>query len=275
MLIVKSDGRVATYDTNKVRRSIERSGLVGGDVVEVVQLVESQIKDGMTTKELYEIVYQELNKRGVKHAGRYSLKNGILRLGPAGFKFEKYVASILRAYDYSAQNPDQELKGSCVHHEVDVVAEKDNKNIFIEAKFRNDFQGIVRLKDIMATWARFLDLVDGATVGTCQHFDEPWVVTNGRFSNRSRQFGVCKGMRLIGWNFPEERTFAMMVDKISYYPVTVIPEISTDEVNTLSKHGLMLCCDLAKIEPEELSKRIDISEKRAELIISSSSQICE
>ncbi|MBU0613788.1 restriction endonuclease [Patescibacteria group bacterium] len=274
MLIVKSDGSVQQYDKSKVERSILRSGIDKEKAKKILDEVELQVHDGMTTKELYRLVYDKLMEFGVRHAGRYDLQKSISRLGPAGFQFEKYIASLLRAYGYKTQNPDQDLKGSCVYHEVDVIAEKDNKTIFIEAKFRNDFNGIVRLKDTMATWARFLDLVDGSATGSCPNFDEPWIVTNGRFSDRSMQFGICKGIKLLGWKFPKEKTLASMIDDVAYYPVTAIPDLKVEELEDLSKHGLMLCVDIAKMDYLELARRVDFSEKRAEIIVSEASEIC-
>lgn len=229
----------------------------------VLQTLQKQLHSGMSTKQVYTIVFDELKKHKVCIACRYDLRNALLRLGPAGYKFEKYVASILSAYGYEAYVPDDELEGSCVWHEVDVIAQKDNRRIFIEAKFRNNFHDVVTLKDVMATWARFLDLVDGSAVGKCEHFDEPWIITNARFSDRARQFGICKGIHLIGWDFPKERTLASMVDHNALYPVTVLHDLTQAEIDKMAHFNIMLCKELAEIDSNELQEKLDVSEPRA------------
>ncbi|PIQ67501.1 hypothetical protein CO173_03555 [Candidatus Uhrbacteria bacterium CG_4_9_14_3_um_filter_41_35] len=271
MEVIKSSGDRSPFSIEKVRQSMLRTGAKPALVEAVVKRVEAQVYDGISTRKLYEIVRDELRKDSVCYSCKYNIREGIRKMGPAGFKFEKYVASILNAYNYQAYVPVDDLEGSCVNHEVDVIAEKDNRRMFIEAKFRNDFRGIVKLKDTMATWSRFLDLVDGSAVGKCLHFDEVWLVTNARFSDRSRQYGTCKGLRLIGWDFPKDKPFSKMVDHLALYPVTVIHNLTQKELEGFAEIGMMLCREVAEISPDELSMRIEISfERAAELI-----ELCE
>lgn len=275
MEVVKQSGERAEFDIKKVRRSIERTGATEGIVQAVLRRVEPRVYDGMPTKELYELVRTELSKDSVCYSCRYSLRDGILMLGPAGFKFEKYVASLLNAYGYKAYVPEGDLQGACVSHEVDVVAEKDSRRMFIEAKFRNRFQDYVNLKDALATWARFLDLVDGASAGKGEHMDEAWLVTNARFSESARKYGACKGMKLIGWDFPADRTFASMIDHSGLYPVTVISGMKKHEIEAMAERGIMLCRELLAYEPDDLAERLGLSLKRTEEIIEAARKVVD
>ncbi|MFH1711739.1 MAG: ATP cone domain-containing protein [Patescibacteria group bacterium] len=273
--VIKSHGALVDYDSVKVRNSVERTGANKHVVEHVMQEVEQNVRDGMTTHELYKMVFDELKKESLCYACRYNLRTAILKLGPAGFKFEKYVAAILRAYKYDAKVPDDEIEGSCVSHEVDVVAEKNGRTMFIEAKFRNDYKDSVNLKDTMATWSRFLDLVDGGAVGKCQHFDEAWIVTNARFSDRAKKFGVCKGIHMIGWSFPEERSFQGMVDYTTLYPVTVLGDLTTEELESFAQNRMMLCREISEQDPEDLAERIGLSTERAYDIVEMCSLVIE
>lgn len=255
------------FDASKVKRSILRTGATEKIANQVLKELKPKLYEGMTTRDLYSEVRKLLENRDVCYSCRYSLREAILKLGPAGFKFEKYVASILNAYRWQARVPQEELEGSCVNHEVDVIAEKDNRRVFIEAKFRNKYHDYVNLKDTMATWSRFLDLVDGAAVGKCEHLDEAWIVTNARFSDRAKKFGTCKGIHLIGWNFPSDYPFNQMVDHMALYPVTVLDGLKANELEMLSEHGLMLCKEVADLEDEELAARTGLSETRAQEVI--------
>lgn len=275
MEVIKANGEHVAFDIQKVRRSIERTGASEGIVQAVLARVEKKLYDGIPTKELYALVREELSRDSVCFSCRYSLRDGILMLGPAGFKFEKYVASLLNAYGYKAYVPEADLQGACVPHEVDVVAEKDSRRMFIEAKFRNRYQDYVNLKDILATWARFLDLVDGASAGKGEYMDEAWLVTNARFSDAARTYGACKGMKLIGWDYPTDRTFASMIDHAGLYPVTVIAGVKKEEIEAMAEKGLMLCRELLTYEPDDLSERLGLRLARAEQIIDSARQVVE
>ncbi len=272
--IITSRGR-APYDESRVRKSIERTGASPKLVDEITTRVSNSVQSGMTTREVYAMVSKELKKSDRCFACRFNLRPAILKFGPAGFKFEKYVASILRAHKYDTRIPSEELQGSCVRHEVDVIAEKDGRRMFIEAKFRNDYSDHVNLKDTMATWSRFLDLVDGAAIGRCVHFDEAWIITNARFSDRAKEFGVCKGIHMIGWNHPEERSFAELVDNTMLYPITVLDELKQSELDAFSKEGIMLCNELSELEPEDIAQRIGISPERARSLVELCSEVTD
>jgi len=273
--IVKRNGDVVPFDPLRVKKSILRAGASEEIVSEVMARVIPRVQEGMMTREIYKIAHEELKKADTCFACRFNLRPAILKFGPAGFLFEKYVAAILKGHHYEAHVPEHELQGSCVRHEVDVIAEKDGRRVFIEAKFRNDYRDSVNLKDTMATWSRFLDLVDGAAVGKCEHLDEVWIVTNARFSDRAKQFGVCKGVNMIGWNFPPERSFASLVDHTMLYPVTVIDDLTQSEIDRLAEADLMLCKEVAEIEPEDLARRIDVSLERAQELVEISSKVSD
>jgi hypothetical protein len=264
--LLKSSGEIVTYDSNKIRETLQRASTRPETIESVVTALETHLVDGMTTREIFRILKHEL-KRADRHAAqRYNLRGGLLRLGPAGFKFEKYVAAVLGAYQYDAEVPPDEFSGLCVDHEVDIVAKKDGHIIMIEAKFRNRFDDVVTLKDIMATWARFVDLMDGGKAGKAPRFDEAWVVTNGRFSDRAHMFGVCKGMHLIGWS-TKERSLARMVDHAALYPITVLDYLRNYEVERFSRHDLMLCSEIAEADPNRLAAELGLEPIRVRRIV--------
>lgn len=273
MMIIKGDGNKVPFDANKVKESIRKTGAGEAIIEQVLSKVTSKMKDGMTTQDLYNLVKKELNDQSVCFSCRYSLRESVLKMGPAGFNFEYYVAAILEAHGYKTEVPKTNFQGACVDHEIDVVAEKDNRRIMIEAKFRNRKNDTVDLKDIMATWSRFLDLVDGASVGRCPHFDEVWLVTNARFTKHARKFGQCKAMHLTGWKYPKDYSFGGMVDEVALYPVTAVDDLAENEVEDLAKSGLLLCKDLEQTEPEDLSERLNWKIERAKNLIGKCSAI--
>ena len=274
IMIKKASGQTVPFNPEKIKNSLKRSGASQDIQDKVLKKVEESLVPGITTDEIYSIIRKELKGSSPSSSARYQLRSSLLRFGPAGYNFEKYVASILTEYGYKTELP-FELQGACVSHEVDVIAEKDGRKMFIEAKFRNRFDDVVNIKDTMATWSRYLDLVEGARLGLCPHFDEAWIVTNARFTSHSLKYGHCKNMVLIGWNHPKERTFAKMVDLNSLYPVTVLDDVTDKEVQIFSKHNLMLCRELVGKDVAQLAQLTGLPNSRIQSIIDQCQQIIE
>lgn len=269
MKIIKGNGERVDYDPGKIRKSLKRAGAKPDVIEHVLTKVQKRLKNGMTTKEVYRFVKMALREENAHIAHRYNLRPALSKLGPAGFKFERYVASVFAAYGYETEIPPKEFKGKCILHEVDVVARKERKTIMIEAKFRNDFRDYVKLKDAMATWARYQDLLDANRMGTkgTPHFDEVWIVSNGNISGRSRAWGVCKGMRIIGWHYPGKDSLAQMVDRSALYPITALDNVSKRELDLFADQGLMLCREIADSDPERLADDLGMNPRRTGNIV--------
>lgn len=274
IFIRKNNGKLVPFDEQRIFQSLSRTGVSEQIAQEVVKKVKKSLRPKMTTDAIYDIVREELKQLAPAASARYRLRSSLLRLGPAGFHFEKYVASILTAYGYKTELP-YELQGACVTHEVDVIAEKDGRRMFIEAKFRNNFDDVVNIKDTMSTWSRFLDLVEGARLGLCPHFDEAWIVTNARFTKHSLNFGHCKNMVMVGWNHPKERPFASMVDLTTLYPITVLEDLKQNEIDAFLSKEISLCREVIDFAPSTLSKKTKLPLTRVKEIQKSCQQIIE
>lgn len=274
MQIVKSTGERVRYEPGKIRHSLRRAGADSDVADRVVNAVTERVTDGMSTRAISRLVARQLKREHAALAYRYTLRDALLKLGPAGFLFERYVASIFQAYGYRTSMP-EELPGLCVDHEIDVVAEKEGARVMIEAKFRNDFDYFVKLKDTMAAWARFVDMNEGAAARGKRGYDQLWIVTNGKISTRSQKFGACRGIRLLGWNYPAERSFASYVDHVSLYPVTVLHELKGEEIGRFADRGLLLCREVAAHSPKRLAERVRMAQGRAEAVVRACRQIIE
>ncbi len=273
-MIVKSSGDRVPFDEEKIRASIFRAGGKADDVAAVLKFVRPRVKDGASTREIYALVERALRATNRCVACRYTLRDALLRLGPAGFLFEKYTAALLRTQGYETELP-EELQGACVRHEVDVLATKGERAYAIECKFRNSFTDHVRLKDVMASYARHLDLLDGAALQLCPRFDEFWILTNGLFSDRALRYGTCKGMRLIGWKYPDGKGLASMIDGTKLYPVTVLAGLTDDELHACANAGFILCQDMTRHETEDIVRRTGLPQSRVEELIELAAEVLE
>lgn len=274
MHVIKSTGEKVEFDKDKIRGTLRRTGADEQLVERVLERVVKQVHNGMKTRKLFTVIRRELRKEKKFLAQRYGLRTALAKLGPAGFKFEKYVSSILNAYQYKAYVPDKEFTGLCVNHELDVIATRNSHRIVIEAKFRNKFGDTVRLKDVMATWARYLDLCDGHKASkTCPRFDEMWIVTNGKYTDRALQFGLCKGVNLVGWGNGD--SLAKLVDHATLYPVTVLDGLKQWELDRFSDRDIMLCQEVVAVDVKKLSGMVGLNRARTQKIWSECQAVIE
>ncbi|MBU4205067.1 ATP-binding protein, partial [Patescibacteria group bacterium] len=122
----------------KLKTSLLKSG-ASREVVEVIaQKIESELTDGMKTKDIYRKAFSMLLKKKENiPAAKYSVRRAVMDLGPNGFPFEDFVGEIYRAKGYSVE-VGKNVKGACVMHEIDVVAQNKNEIVMIEIKFHNN-----------------------------------------------------------------------------------------------------------------------------------------
>jgi HJR/Mrr/RecB family endonuclease len=233
--VVKASGEKEPYSEIKVRNSIRRAGIPQKIQEEVLRHVETKIYENIHTSEIYKHVIEFLETSPEPfNKTKYTLKQAIMDLGPTGYPFEDYVAEILKTKGYKTQVR-QILKGKCVSHEVDVIAEKDGKKILVEAKFHNS-PGIKSDVHVsLYTKARFDDLKDN------YNLDEAWIVTNTKATTDGIEYALCSGMKIIGWNYPETESLRDLVEKAKLYPITALQSLSQSQKQLLLLHGTVLC----------------------------------
>jgi hypothetical protein len=212
--ILKASGSREAFDVEKLRASLLRSGASGEAVESVVNHVLPELKDGMSTHDIYEHAYKFLSEWKKPIAERYSLRRAVMNLGPTGFLFEDLVAEILKEKGYSVLT-DQTVLGACVPHEVDVVAWNDKKLIMVEAKFHNELGTKSDLKVALYVKARIDDLKQNIFNygGKDRKLDEGWLITNTKFSSTALHYGLCNNMIMIGWNYPEKGNLQDMIEE--------------------------------------------------------------
>ncbi len=259
-MVTKSNGEREPFSTEKITRTARRAGAELKLAEKIADEVARRARDGISTKEIFRMIIEFLDRESPPLAARYNLEQALLRLGPAGFEFEKYIAELLRAYDYETSLPPI-LEGACITHEVDVIAEKHGRKAMIECKFRHERGIFIGVKDVMATWARFIDLLDGAKLGKTAHLDECWVVTNTRFSSDALKFAHCKNVTLVSWNHPQERSLSKMIDAQALYPITVLRTIDERTEQALASANIMLLRQLAESEPAKLAAATGLPEE--------------
>lgn len=273
MNIVKANGDVVEYDANYLRRSLKRAGTHQSLIERVITAVEMDIYDRISTADLYKIVFRTLRRLKKSAAGKYNLKRAIMDLGPTGFPFERFVAALHQAEGFTTRTG-VIVKGYCVHHEVDVVAQKANLHIMMECKFHNESGRVCDLKTALYVYARFLDIerVWKELPGHRDKVHGGWLVTNMRFTSEAIKYGTCMGLNLLSWDFPSGESLRERIDRSGLHPITCLTGLQKREKQILLQRELVLCRDLCN-RPIVLSE-IGIKGARAAAILDEAAEIC-
>lgn len=247
--IVKADGVRELFDRNKLEHSLRKIGTTKETADMIVAEVEANLKEGNTTKEIYRLAFSMLRKRERPVAVRYSLKRAIAELGPSGFPFEKYISQIFRYQGYETLTG-QILLGTCVPHEVDVVAWKDKELILMEAKFHSDFSTRSDLKVALYVKARFEDLQNGTYKfgGQERKMTKGILITNTKFSSMAIQYGECAKLNMIGWNYPQGNNLHQMIEKNGLVPLTALTSLTQYDKKAFLANDIVLAKQLKDLE---------------------------
>ncbi len=268
MDITKESGQKEVYMRNKLCNSLALAG-ASPDVVDRVCIkIEKDVKDGMTTEELFKRAYQHLIAEDIRVAARYSLRRGIAALGPAGFIFEQYIERVLNAYGYATER-NVFLKGVCVEHEIDLVARKKDEHFLVEIKYHNTGGIKTDITVAMYADARLTDILPvhkGKELDGVAH--NMWLITNTKFTKTAIQYGVCKHIKMTGWSYPRTASLEHLIVKSNVYPVTTLPSVSGKKLTAFAQAGIMLVSDIAEYTPEALAKKTGIRRNHAEQVVS-------
>jgi hypothetical protein len=271
--IVKSSGEKVNFSTDKLRKSLNRTGAEKLIVDQIIGRVHDELYQGISTKEIYNRAFALLKKKKSYLASKYKLKKAIYELGPTGFPFERFVGAVLKYSGYNVE-VDKVLQGECVKHEIDVIANKANETTIIECKFHGE-QGLncnvkvplyinSRYKDVKAHWNKNPKKETVLIKG--------WVVTNTRFTKDALQYGKCSGLYLLSWDYPKNEGLKDRIDRLGLYPVTVSTLLSGREKQFLLSRDVVLCREL--LHDKFYLDHLGVSDARKEKILNEIAQLC-
>lgn len=245
--VIKSSGHHEPFNENKFKRSLRRVGanpkLIESLTSEVLASPELN-----TTYKIYSFAFEQLKGISRPIAARYSLKHALYELGPTGFVFERFVGEIFKAQGYEVRT-NMIIQGVCVDHEIDLIIEKEGKRFMVECKFHNAVGIKTDVRDALYTKARFEDLSAqwARAVRPELACNGVWLATNTQFTSKAIAYGLCAGVKLLGWAYPQHEGIADLIDSLGLHPVTAITGLTTAEKRHLIlDEGIILCRDLLK-----------------------------
>ena len=271
-VVIKGNGEREEFHIEKLALSMKNVGADPALAEHVARAIGAEVKDGMTTTEIYRRAYALLRKEERVTAAKYSMRRAILDLGPTGFPFEDFVTSLMRAKGYETKAR-VIVPGRCIDHEVDVVMTKDGKTIGAELKFHNTPGFKTDVKTALYVKARFEDIDNaGHDKEDEMHIHEGWLITNTKFTSNAIRYSECAGIKLLGWSYPGTGGLADLIKETGVYPVTVLTTLSKTEKSRLIAEGVALCHEV--MQKPEILARVGISGKKADAVVAESTVLC-
>ena len=276
MKVTKKSGDVEDYNPDKLCQSIEVAGAPKHIAEQICTQVGDKLGTQVTTSKIFRHTVRQLLRDDVDSLARYSIRRALDDLGPTGFLFEQFVESLLQAYEYTTER-NVIMQGECVSHEVDVLAHKNNFHYIIEAKYHNDHNLKTSIDKVMYADARFMDIVrriEKQKNKETSHYSI-WMVTNTKFTQKSIDYAECRGVKLLGWNYPEENNLEEMIVRKKMYPITILPSLTRFARDQFTDKNMILAQDILPYSIEQLGSDFGINETLAKKLLQEAQKLLQ
>jgi hypothetical protein len=271
-MVLKSSGQQEPFDREKFQRSLKKAGASEKIIDQLTREVESR-SELTSTRAIYGFAMTALQASSPALAARYNLKRALQELGPHGYPFEKYVAALLEREGYKKTEVDVILQGTCVEHEIDVLAQSDKAECVVEAKFHNRYGRKTEIQVALYVKARFDDLRSYHEVHHRPKTLETLLVTNTQFTAEAIKYAQCVNLPILGWGYPYDNGLAERIERHQLVPITALTTLYKKAKEQLIARGKVLCSEL----PDSISelKRLGIKPPDIDKIVAECEGVCE
>ena len=258
--ILKASGEKELFSEDKIYDSLLKAGASPSLASKTIKEVQTKLNGEIDTDKVYNSILEKLTNEEPRIALKYSLKRAIMKLGPTGYLFEKYIAKILQEYGYATE-VGRIVNGYCVSHEIDVIAIQNNQHFMVECKYHNQPGTRSDIKIALYIYARFLDVerVWKLNKGHESMFHQAWLVTNTKCTSEAIKYASCMNMRIIAWQYPKEASLEYLIESKDLYPITILPSLETDSIEKLNSLGILVAKELLKYSQDDLMKTLSTS----------------
>ena len=261
ILIKKASGQEEWFSVKKLEYSLRNAGAENATIHKIVDHITAWIYPGVTTKQIYTLAFELLDREQNISATLYKLKQAIMELGPSGYPFERFIGQLLEMQGFKTE-VGVIIEGNCVSHEVDVVATRNHSQFLVECKFSSDQGKNISVQVPLYVHSRINDIIQKRQfMPQYENISfSGWIVTNTRFSCDSLTYGKCSGRHLIGWDYPEGNGLKDMIEKVKIYPVTILSSLTKKEKQYLIDNNIVICRQL--FEQFDIVKSMHMSHKK-------------
>lgn len=273
IFITKHSGELEQFSFQKLKNSLQNSGASNVEIDSIIESIKMELYDGITSKEIYKKAFLLLKKSNRIYASKYSLKRAIFDLGPTGYPFERLTGALLKQRGYKTQ-VSVILKGECVNHEIDVLAEKDGNTFLIECKFHSKYNTSNNVKIPLYIQSRFVDVQKkwNSKPNKTTFLKQSWIVSNTRFTKEAKKYARCVGINLLSWNYPEGNGINKNIDRYGLYPITTLTSLTKREKELLIEKNIILTQEL--LTASNVLNQTGFSKAKIKDILSEAKKLC-
>lgn len=242
ILVRKANGEEEPFSRAKFEHSLKRSGAGEKEVEIIVADIIGWLTSGISTRKIYGRAFSLLKNMKSGFAARYKLKKALEELGPTGYPFEHFIGQIFKEKGYKIK-VGEIINGNCITHEIDVIAEKNKTQNFMECKFYNSPGKYANVQVSLYFRSRMNDIINKRkSMPEYNGYNfEGWIVTNTRFTSDALAFGNCSGLKLLSWDYPSKNSLKDIIEQLKVFPITTLTGISKREKQRLMEGGIILC----------------------------------
>lgn len=256
--VVNAIGEKEPFSFNKVYWSARRAGAPPKLSHKAAEIVQKQFYPGIKTSEIFSKIRNILSQNESAWSIKFSLKEGMRKLGPTGFPFEKYIGEIFIRNNFEVKL-NQHLPGLCCKwYEIDFLARKENLIYVGECKYHNLSEGRVHSNVALSNYARFLDIKAGRFFKKSNFRGveiRSLLVTNTKFTTKAIRYSNCVGVDLIGWKYPRGKNgLEYLIDNQGLYPITILPSLSKSLAEVFVARKKMMVKDVFDLDIENFVK---------------------
>lgn len=254
--ITKEDGKQELFDEEKIKKSLLKAGADINTAVSTTDSIKNKLRNYAPAKDIYNQAIRHLRKKQPSVALKYTLKKAIMDLGPTGYVFEKYMAKILKEYGFKTE-VGRFVKGFCVDHEVDVIAEKEGEYYMIECKYHNNSDMGSDIKIILYIHSRFQDIKKGCEANlNCYNLKEGWLATNTKVTTEVIKYANCSKLKIIAWHYPERENLEYFIENKRLYPVSILQGLNNQQKTILFNQDTITIKDFLEYTPDSIARTI-------------------
>jgi len=256
LYVINARGEKEPFSIAKIRRSAIRIGASKELARDITRVIEKRVYPGIKTSNIAKEVRRLLSLEAPKFALKFRLKEGMRKLGPTGFPFERYIGEILVKDGFEVKL-NQRIRGACCLYEIDFVAIKKKFLYIGECKYRNFAGEKIDSNVALEHYARFLDIKNGPYLKQKRNKNlklKPVIITNVKFTGRTIKYSECVGIDLLGWRYPEKNSLEILIDEQKLYPITILPSLKSFLIDFFVAKGMMLVKDVLEINPKKFAK---------------------
>jgi hypothetical protein len=265
--VIKADRSEQAFKREKIINTILRVGVKEPVAEQIADEIEEQCYDGIPTRKILEMLFDELKPYKPIIAFRNNLRKSIslLRSKP---DFEFFIQKLLEEMGYTV-TPNCICQGKCVEHEIDAVAKKNEETLLVEIKHHKNEHTMTDLETCRGMRAKFEDLTEGFQEGVHPFpFSKAMIICNTKLTKHALRYARCRNIDHLNWYELEK-----LIEERNFYPITLLKGPKKKERDKLINEKIITLRQLVESDAEQLAKKLNLKKEIIDNWISKSKEI--